>query len=189
MLTNSKLALSIAATLIVNLASAECTMKASSLSQVKETIEKIKDMQQMPRKLPDGNTKCQVSFKVYVREKWWPAEGEATGFGSADKICAEAINLAEVEVLREVVGTTLTFQEELTCTDARTPRMRKVKVGEIVQKEEVEPDPAWPKAMKLSDGNECLRFAEADLSGTDMKRTHGVICRIDEMAWKVVDKW
>ena len=171
MCTKSKLSVLVAASLIVNLASAECTMKASSLSQVKETIEKIKDMQQMPKKLPDGNTKCQVSFNVYVRGRWWPAEGETTGNGSSDKICAEAINLAEVEVLREVAGTTMTFQEEMTCTDARTPRLRRVKVGEIVQKEEVMPDPAWPNIAKLNDGNQC------------------VICQVDEMAWKVVDKW
>jgi hypothetical protein len=78
----------------------------------------------------------------------------------------------------------------MVCTDQDLPKTRNsVKIGDVVKESEVQPDPLWPQARRLDDGNVCRRFVESNLQGVDMRRSKGVICQVSENAWKVVDKY
>ena len=103
--------------------------------------------------------------------------------------CARAQTSGKVTILQQISGKRLTVQEEMVCTDQQLPKTRTVRVGDLVGESEVVPDPAWPSAKKMHDGNVCRRFVEDNLQGIDMRRSKGTICQVSDTAWKVVDKW
>jgi hypothetical protein len=183
------IAAAIAAT---GLANAECYTRSSTVAENDAKIEKIADVQNMFVKLKSGQMRCTSTFRVLIKGNWFNAEGQAIVQPDVAEAqaCARAQNNGRVTLLQAVSKKSMTVQEEMVCTDQDLPKTRNsVKIGDVVKESEVQPDPLWPEARKLRDGNTCRRFVEADLKGVDMQRSKGVICQISENAWKVVDKY
>ena len=174
------------------LANAECYMRSSTLAESDAKIEKIADVQNMFVRLKSGQMRCTSTFRVLIKGTWHDAEGQAVVQPDVAEAqaCARAQNNGRVTLLQSVSKKTMTVQQEMVCTDQELPKTRNsVKIGDVVKESEVHPDPAWPEARKLRDGNVCRRFVESDLSGVEMRRTKGVICQVSENSWKVVDKY
>ena len=183
------IAAAIAAT---GLANAECYTRSSTVAENDAKIDKIADVQNMFVQLKSGQMRCTSTFRVLIKGTWHTAEGQA--IVQADvaeaQACARAQNNGRISLLQSVSKKSITVQEEMVCTDQDLPKTRNsVKIGDVVKESEVHPDPAWPTARKLADGNTCRRFVESDISGVEMRRTKGVICQISDNAWKVVDKY
>ena len=174
------------------LADAECYMRSSTLAESDAKIEKIADIQNTFVKLKSGQMRCTSTFRVLIKGTWHDAEGQAIVQPDVAEAqaCARAQNNGRVTLLQAVSKKSMTVQQEMVCTDQELPKTRNsVKIGDVVKESEVHPDPAWPEARKLRDGNVCRRFVESDLSGVDMRRSKGVICQVSGNAWKVVDKY
>ena len=181
-----------AAIAVTGIANAECYTRSSTVAENDSKIEKIADIQNTFVKLKSGQMRCTSNFRVLIKGSWFNAEGQAIVQADVpeSQACARAQNNGRVTLLQSVSRRQLTVQEEMVCTDQELPKTRTaVKVGDVIKESEVQPDPLWPQARKLADGNTCRRFVEGDLSGVDMRRTKGVICQISENAWKVVDKY
>ena len=171
------------------LVSAECYVKSSSISEMKDGIERRDAEQRFPIKLNNNQIRCSVTFNAKIRGRWYAVESLAIAAGSEDDVCMQAINSGSARILEKVVGTKFTMQQEMVCTDQRLEPKKSVNVGDLVKESDVVPDPLWPNPRRFRDGNECLRFVESDLAGPDLKRTYGVICRVDQNSWRVVDKF
>ena len=181
-----------AAVAATGIANAECYTRSSTVAENDAKIEKIADVQNMFVKLKSGQMRCTSTFRVLIKGNWFTAEGQAIVQPDVteEQACARAQNNGRVSLLQTVSKKQMTVQEEMVCTDQDLPKTRNsVKIGDVVKESEVQPDPLWPEARKLRDGNTCRRFVEADLKGVDMQRSKGVICQISENAWKVVDKY
>jgi hypothetical protein len=170
-------------------AAAECYVKSSSISEMQEGIEKTDNVQRYPIRLNNDQFRCSVTFNAQIKGRWYPVESSAIGSGSEDLVCAQALNSGSARILEKVVGTKFTMQQEMVCTDQPLEPKKSVNVGDLVRESEVVPDPAWPRARRFRDGNECLRFVESDLAGSELRRSYGVICRVDQNSWRVVDKF
>ena len=170
-------------------AAAECYVKSSSISEMQEGIEKTEPGQSYVTRLADSQYRCSVTFKARIKGQWYPVESSAIGSGSEDSVCNQALNSGSARILEKVVGTKFTMQQEMVCTDQPLEPKKSVNVGDLVRESEVVPDPAWPRARRFQDGNECLRFVESDLAGSELRRSYGVICRVDQNSWRVVDKF
>lgn len=175
-----------------SLANAECYMRSSTLAESDARIEKIADAQNMFVKLKSGQMRCTSTFRALIKGTWYNAEGQAIVAADVPEAqaCARARNNGSVTLLQSVSKKLMTVQEEMVCTEQELPKTRNsVKIGDVVKESEVQPDPVWPDARRLADGNTCRRFVESDLLGVEMRRTKGVICQVSENAWKVVDKY
>jgi hypothetical protein len=171
------------------MASAECFVKSSSISEMKDGIERVDAVQRFPIKLNNNQIRCSVTFNAKIRGKWYAVESLALATGSEDEVCMQAVNSGSARILEKIVGTKFTMQQEMVCTDQKLEPKKSVQVGELVRESDVQPDPLWPNPRKFKDGNECLRFVESDMFGPDLKRSAGVICRVDQNFWRVVDKF
>ena len=175
--------------LISGVASAECFVKSSSISEMKDGIERVDAVQRFPIKLKNDQIRCSVTFNAKIRGKWYAVESLALATVSEDEVCMQAVNSGSARILEKVVGTKFTMQQEMVCTEQKLEPKKSVEVGELVRESDVIPDPLWPNPRKFKDGHECLRFVESDMFGPDLKRSAGVICRVDQNFWRVVDKF
>jgi hypothetical protein len=164
-------------------------MKSSSISEIQDSIEKVDAVQRYPMQLKNDQIRCSVTFQARIRGHWYAVESSAIAAGSEDAVCTQAINSGSARILEKIVGSKFTMQQEMVCTDQILQPKKTVNVGDLVRESDVIPDPVWPHARKFKDGNECLRFVESDIVGTELKRTHGVVCRVDQQLWRVVDKF
>lgn len=178
-----------ALTLVSGTAMSECYVKSSSISEMKDGIERRDAEQRFPIKLNNDQIRCSVTFNAKIRGRWYAVESFAIATGTEDDVCTQAINSGSARILERVVGSKYTMQQEMVCTDQRLEPKTQVNVGDLVKESDVTPDPLWPNPRRFRDGNECLRFVENDLKGPDLKRTFGVICRVDRDQWRVVDKF
>jgi len=181
-----------AAVAATGIANAECYTRSSTVAESDAKIEKIADVQNMFVKLSSGQMRCTSTFRVLIKGNWFTAEGQAIVQPDVTEAqaCARAQNNGRVSLLQTVSKKSMTVQEEMVCTDQELPKTRNsVKIGDVVKESEVQPDPLWPQARRLDDGNVCRRFVESNLQGVDMRRSKGVICQVSENAWKVVDKY
>lgn len=174
-----------------NFAYSECYIRSSSITEPKQLIERVADVQNTVVTLSNQQIRCTSTFRALIKGQWHTAEGYAIGSKdtASEQLCAQARNSGSIRLLHSISGTKFTMQEEMVCTDQNIPKTRPVKIGEIIRESEVVPDPAWPNARKFSDGNVCRRFVESNITGPDMNRTRGVICQVNGPEWKVVDKW
>jgi len=175
--------------LVSGTAAAECYVKSSSISEMKDGIEKTDNVQRYPIRLNNEQIRCSVTFNAKIRGKWYAVESSAIAAGSEDDVCTQAINSGSARILEKVVGTKFTMQQEMVCTDQKLEPKKSVRVGDLVRESDVQPDPLWPNPRRFRDGNECLRFVESDIVGSELRRTNGVICRVDQNFWRVVDKF
>lgn len=179
----------LALALVSGTAAAECYVKSSSISEMQDGIEKTDNVQRYPIRLNNDQFRCSVTFNARIKGRWYPVESSSIGSGSEDSVCTQALNSGSAQILEKVVGTKFTMQQEMVCTDQQLEPRKTVNVGDLVQESDVTADPAWPNARRFRDGNECLRFVESDLSGPELRRSSGVICRVDQNFWRVVDKF
>lgn len=170
-------------------AAAECYVKSSSISEMQDGIEKTDNVQRYPIRLNNDQFRCSVTFNARIKGRWYPVESSAIGSGSEESVCSQALNSGSARILEKVVGTKFTMQQEMVCTDQSLQPKKSVNVGDLVRESDVIPDPAWPNPRRFRDGNECLRFVESDIVGSELRRTNGVICRVDRNNWRVVDKF
>jgi hypothetical protein len=175
--------------LVSGSAAAECYVKSSSISEMRDGIERVDAVQRFPIKLKNDQIRCSVTFNAKIRGKWYAVESLALATGSEDEVCMQAVNSGSARILEKVVGTKFTMQQEMVCTDQKLEPKKSVEVGDLVRESDVQPDPLWPNPRQFRDGNECLRFVESDIVGSELRRTNGVICRVDQNNWRVVDKF
>lgn len=177
---------------VVNIAHAECYLRSESVSKMNAKIEDVADMQRSV--LPDGpnQVKCVIQFRAWINNRWWNAEGSAAGASntSIDQICARALDVSRVSVLRYVAGESVESNQAMVCTDQPLPKLRRVvSVGETINRSEVRKHPYHTQSF-LYRGSLCQWFIESRPYGRNVEMSQGIICQdYATKTWKVVDKW
>lgn len=169
----------------------ECYIRSTTVSQANKNIERITDRDRTVVQLDGSRSKCVISFRAYISDKWYLAQGESVTetWGNLDKACAQAEQNARVNILETVSGTKLTANQEMMCTDKPLPREKaSAKIGEIVWESEVTPHPIYRDNFRYR-GSLCRWFVESRPKAGTVDMSQGIICQMDKSAWKVVDKW
>lgn len=173
-------------------ASAECYYKSVTLNQFAGRIERTADLRREVNRL-NGQVTCTVTFRVMIAGQWHTAQGSATNAESTnvDKLCIQAQDYGNSQILQEAVGSTASMHQELICTDQTIPRWRPVRKHETVQESQVAPH--WDLNKRQSfqhKGTECRWFTETVPMGQGgLVQSEGVICRINREQWYVAEKW
>lgn len=146
------------------------------------------DLQRMV--IPDGTGKqCTVRYRVNIDDEWQDVEGVGRG-KTEDEACTRALDLQKGSLLVEVDPSKVTADTQLVCSDAEEIRVRSVKIGEVIWESEVDLH-RNPQERKYFDYKQtkCRMFTERNVKYRNLFTYQGVICKINDSKWRVVDKY
>ena len=169
----------------------ECVLQDRTVSRSTVTIAERSKIK--PEVVPTVNNgrKCMVTFRVRIGADWHSAFGEYEWAGDRprEEACTVAVKRAEDEV-RERVGKLQTVSEKtMICSDRPDlDALRSTNPGTIAELHQFRPHPDHPREF-WHNGAPCRYFLDSAYVRQDVRTFQGVICRIHESKWVVVDKW
>ena len=169
----------------------ECVLQDRTVSRNAVTIAERSKI--TPEVVPSVNNgkKCMVSFRVRIGNNWHSAHGEYEWPGDRprEEACAVAVSRAEDSV-RERVGQTQTVSEmTMVCSDRPDlDALRSTNPGTVAELHQFRPHPDFPKEF-WHNGAPCRYFLDTAYVSRDIRTFQGVICRLQDSKWVVVDKW
>jgi len=169
----------------------ECVLQDRTVSRSTVTIAERSKIK--PEVVPSVNNgrKCMVTFRVRIGADWHSAHGEYEWSGDRprEEACTVAVKRAEDEV-RERVGKLQTVSEKtMICSDRPDlDALRSTNPGTIAELHQFRPHPDHPREF-WHNGAPCRYFLDSAYVRQDVRTFQGVICRIHESKWVVVDKW
>jgi hypothetical protein len=169
----------------------ECVLQDRTVSRSAVTIAERSRIK--PEVVPSVNNgrKCMVTFRVRIGSDWHSAFGEYEWAGDRprEEACTVAVKRAEDEV-RERVGKLQTVSEKtMICTDRPDlDALRSTNPGTVAELHQFRPHPDFPREF-WHNGAPCRYFLDSAYVQSDVRTFQGVICKIHDSKWVVVDKW
>jgi hypothetical protein len=169
----------------------ECVLQDRTVSRSTVTIAERSRIK--PEVVPTINNgrKCMVTFRVRIGTDWHSAHGEYEWAGDRprEEACTVAVKRAEDEV-RERVGKLQTVSEKtMICSDRPDlDALRSTNPGTVAELHQFRPHPDHPREF-WHNGAPCRYFLDSAYVRQDVRTFQGVICRIHDSKWVVVDKW
>ena len=169
----------------------ECVLQDRTVSRSTVTIAERSKIK--PEVVPSINNgkKCMVTFRVRIGVDWHSAHGEYEWAGDRprEEACTVAVKRAEDEV-RERVGRLQTVSEKtMICSDRPDlDALRSTNPGTIAELHQFRPHPDFPREF-WHNGAPCRYFLDSAYVQSDVRTFQGVICKIHDSKWVVVDKW
>ena len=169
----------------------ECVLQDRTVSRSTVTIAERSKIK--PEVVPSVNNgrKCMVTFRVRIGADWHSAHGEYEWAGDRprEEACTVAVKRAE-DAVRERVGKLQTVSEKtMICSDRPDlDALRSTNPGTIAELHQFRPHPDHPREF-WHNGAPCRYFLDSAYVHQDVRTFQGVICRIHESKWVVVDKW
>ena len=169
---------------------AECFVRSAMTAQTSINITAITDMQPLVVPISATQIKCIVNFRAQVNGRWISAEGESTGPRNVSEstLCQGAMDQGRTQILGRADGNQMNVEHNMVCTDQKLPRVRQVLIGDHVQESEVMPHPTFPNRFGYK-STWCRWFIEPEVKSGDLNNRQGIICRLQDTDWQVVDKW
>ena len=171
-------------------AQAECYVRSAMTSQTAIQITNVADVKPWVVPVSPTQNKCIVNFRAQVNGEWITVEGENVGPKtlSEDTLCKGAMDQGRTQILSRANGKRLAMEQNMVCTDQPIAQIRKVKIGDHLQESEVLPHPNFPKQFVYRT-SACRWFIEPEVQPGDLLQRQGIICRLHDNEWQVVDKW
>ena len=171
-------------------AQADCYVRSAITNQTSISITNIADVQPLVVPISATENKCIVNFRAQVNGQWITAEGENVGPKTQSEaiLCKGAMDQGRTQILSRADGKSLSMEQNMVCTDQNIPKIKKVNIGDLIQESEVLPHPNFTKRFAYHNVT-CRWFAEPEVKSGDLLHRQGIICRIHDNEWQVVDKW
>ena len=138
-----------------------------------------------------GGKKCMVNFRVRIGTEWHTTFGEYDWAGDRPRAeaCAVAVKRAEDAVQQRVSATKIMSEKVLICRDdPDLNTLRSTNPGTVGNLAQFRPHSELTKEF-WHNGAPCRFFLESAYVGTDIRTFQGVICKIQNNKWVVVDKF
>ena len=183
--------LAVILTLLPALTLADCVLNDRTVSRTTVVIAERSVIR--PEVVPalNGGRKCMVTFRVRINNDWHSAFGEYEWAGDRprEEACAVAVSRAEDEV-RARVGRTQTVSEKtMVCSDRPDlDALRSTNPGTVSELHQFRPHPDHPREF-WHNGAPCRYFLDSAYIRSDVRTFQGVICKVHDSKWVVVDKW
>lgn len=174
------------------LAQAECVMTDRVTTAATVQIQERSGLRQNIVPSPQaGYRRCIVSFRARINHEWHTAVGfyDWPGNTSDDQGCAVAQARADASVRTQVFPTGVRSESTMVCTDRPNLEIkREVRVGTQGELHQFRPHPEYTREF-WHNGARCRWFMDTDWQQNDVQTRQGVICRLDNSKWVVVDKF
>jgi hypothetical protein len=169
----------------------QCVLQDKTVSRGSVTIAERSEIR--PEVVPaiGGGRKCMVSFRARVGAEWHTAFGEYEWDGARprDEACAVAVKRAEDSVRERVSASQLVSEKVLICRenpDLNT--LQQINSGTVGELSQFRPHPDYTREF-WHNGAPCRFILDTAYTGKDVRTFQGVICKIHNSKWVVVDKF
>ena len=169
----------------------QCVLQDRTVSRGTVVIEERNNIRTEVVPSFSGGKKCMVSMTVRAQNAWHTAFGEYEWDGARprEEACAVAVKRAEDSV-RERVGRSQVISEKtLICNDNPDLRtLRQTNPGTMGDLSQFRPHPEYTREF-WHNGAPCRFFLDSAFTGSDIRTYQGVICKVHDSRWVVVDKF
>ena len=171
--------------------SQQCVLQEKTVSQGSTVIAERSQLRAEVVPGLSGGRRCLVNFRARIGDAWHTAFGEYEWSGDRprEEACAVAVKRAEDSV-RERVGRSQVLSEKtLVCRDnPDLETLRSANPGTVGELAQFRPHPDRPREF-WHNGAPCRYFLDSAYTGTDIRTWEGVICKIHDSKWVVVDRF
>lgn len=182
-------ALVVATALLALNANAECVLQETTVNTVQNTVVQhdniVRDI------VPYGSKqKCIVRYRALVNNVWHTTFGEYV-FDDTDpaSACATAIINSDKQLLLLLEESNIASQQTLVCHDDDTMiNLPNTEVGTVGNVSQYRVNPERPENF-FYNGTECRWFLSTEFILKNVLTHQGIICKIDNESWIVVDKF
>ncbi len=184
-----KLLLLIALPVVVS--AQQCVLQDRTVTRGAVVIQERSEMRAEVVPAFNGGRKCMASFRVRIGGEWHSAfdEYEWPGDRPREEACAVAVKRAEDSVRERVSRTQVVTEKTLICSDNPDHQtLRSMNPGTIGKLSQFRPHPDLPREF-WHNGAPCRFFLDSTYTGSDVRTWQGVICRLQDSNWVVVDKF
>ena len=169
----------------------QCVLQDRTVSRGTVSIAERVDIRTNVVPSHNGGRKCMVNFRARIGADWHSAFGEYDWDGARprEEACAVALKRAEDSV-RERVGRSQVISEKtLICNDNPDLRtLRQTNPGTMGDLSQFRPHPEFNREF-WHNGAPCRFFLDSTYVNSDIRTFQGVICRVHDAKWVVVDKF
>lgn len=169
----------------------ECVLQDRTVTQSQGKIQQRSSINQTVVNLPSGERRCIVEFRVQINNQWHTAHGQYDWPGDRprEEACAVAVDRAQDAVLTYSQPLHLRSEKVLVCSDrADSQLVRSTNPGTVAADHQFRPHPNYPRRF-WHNGTECRWFLESSFRQGDIYNYQGIICKIHNNQWVVVDKF
>ena len=169
----------------------QCVLQDRTVTRGTVTIAERSEIR--PEVVPSfsGGRKCMVSFRARVGSTWHTAFGEYEWPGDRprDEACAVAVKRAEDSVRERVAAAQVVSEKVLICRDnPDLETMRQINPGTVGELGQFRPHPDYPREF-WHNGTQCRFILDTAYTGQDVRTFEGIICKVHNSKWVVVDKF
>ena len=169
----------------------QCALQDKTVSQGSVAIAERSEIR--PEVVPaiGGGRKCMVSFRARVGATWHTAFGEYEWDGARprDEACAVAVKRAEDSVRERVAATQIVSEKVLICRDnPDLNTLQQINPGTVGELSQFRPHPEYINEFWYN-GAPCRFILDTAYTGRDIRTFQGVICKIHNSKWVVIDKF
>lgn len=172
-------------------AQAQCVLQERTVSRQAQTISERSDIRRHVVPDTQGGRKCVVEFRVRIGDQWHQAQGEYQWDGArpSGEACAAAVALAERDVQARVASRATVSENVLVCNDdPDREQLRQQNPGTVADASRFRPHPDYRRDF-YHNGTVCRWFVESAYQNRDVRAYSGVICRLADQKWVVVDRF
>ena len=169
---------------------AECVLHDRMVTQSNVRIEERSAINRVVVSAPQGQ-RCMVNFKARVGSTWYWANGQYDWPGDRpnEEACAVAVARAEDSVRERVGRSQVITEKTLICNDNPDLRtLRQTNPGTMGDLSQFRPHPEYTREF-WHNGAPCRFFLDSAFVGADIRTFQGVICKVHDSKWVVVDKF
>lgn len=169
---------------------ADCILQDKTVSQSSAVIAERTQITATVVPDPVGK-RCLVTFRARVGATWYTAQGDYAWPGDTprDSACAVAVKRAEDSVRDQVASSRVISEKILICRDDPTlDTIRQTNPGTVGELSQFRPHPDYPRSF-WHNGTQCRWFLDTGYTGKTVRTWQGIICKIHDSKWVVVDKF
>lgn len=169
----------------------QCVLQANSVMRSAVTIDERAAVRADVVPAVGGGRKCMVNFRARIGADWHTAFGEFEWSGDRprEEACAVALRRAEDSVRERVSASQIVSEKVLICRDnPDLETLRQTNPGTVADLAQFRPHPDRPKEF-WHNGAPCRFFLDSSYVRNDIRTFEGVICKIHDSKWVVVDKF
>ena len=169
----------------------QCVLQDRTVSRGTVVIEERNNIRTEVVPSFSGGKKCMVSMTVRAQNAWHTAFGEYEWDGARprEEACAVAVKRAEDSVKERVGRSQVISEKMLVCRDQPDlVELKNINPGTTGQLNQFRPHPDRPNEFWYN-GAPCRYILDSAWNGKTIRTWEGIICKIHDRQWVVVDKF
>jgi len=176
-----------------NVLAQDCLLTEKTISKDLGVVDSIQNVQTKLSEWKNGYQTCTATLDGSVNGKWGSGKGVFTwdGQSSSKQACSAAVELAKKDLLETQKDSTISAVSTVICKEVpkKDQPVLITKIGQIIDNQAtLRRHPTYANWFTYN-GQSCRWYIETGWTGKDINQMNGIVCRMSQEKWIVVDKF